>query len=66
MSFKCWQEVINDYGKLLENEEDCDIIIYAGENENTVIYQHESLENLHNFCLEKICKVPDKLSNLST
>ena len=34
MSFKCWHEVINDYLKLLENEEDCDFIIYAGENEN--------------------------------
>ena len=24
------------------------------------VYQRESLTNLHNFCLEKICKVPDK------
>ena len=38
MSFKCWQEVINDYEKLLENEEGCDVIIYAGENENEKIH----------------------------
>ena len=24
------------------------------------VYQHESLANLRNFCLEKICKEPDK------
>ena len=40
MSFKCWQEVINDYLKLLENEEDCDVIIYASENENEKIHAH--------------------------
>ncbi|GBC07286.1 hypothetical protein RclHR1_07360009 [Rhizophagus clarus] len=34
MSFECPQEIINDYEKLFENEEEYDVIIYAGENEN--------------------------------
>ena len=34
MSSVCWQEVIKDYERLLEIDEGCDIIIYAGENEN--------------------------------
>ncbi|GBC01281.1 hypothetical protein RclHR1_04120011 [Rhizophagus clarus] len=33
MSFKCWKEVIDDYEKLLENENGHDIIICAGGNE---------------------------------
>jgi hypothetical protein len=34
MPFKCSQEVANDYEKLLEDDEEYDVIIYAGENEN--------------------------------
>ena len=34
MSFKFPQEVINDLEKLLENDEEYNVIIYAGENEN--------------------------------
>ena len=34
MSSECWQEVINDYEKLLENEKGYDVIIYAGKDEN--------------------------------
>ena len=34
MALKCLQEVANDLEKLLENEKDYDVIIYAGENEN--------------------------------
>ncbi|CAB4384777.1 unnamed protein product [Rhizophagus irregularis] len=30
----CWQEVIDAYDKLFENDEGYDVIIYAGENEN--------------------------------
>ncbi|GBC07287.1 hypothetical protein RclHR1_07360010 [Rhizophagus clarus] len=32
MPFECPQEVVDDYEKLFENEEDYDVIIYAGEN----------------------------------
>ena len=34
MSFEYSQEVINDWEKLLENDEGYDVIIYAGEDEN--------------------------------
>ncbi|RGB42265.1 hypothetical protein C1646_810101 [Rhizophagus diaphanus] len=34
MSVDCWQEVIDAYDKLFENDEGYDVIIYAGENEN--------------------------------
>ena len=34
MSSQYWQEVINDYENLFENEKGYDVIIYAGENEN--------------------------------
>ena len=34
MPFECSQEVINDYEKLFENDEEYDVIIYAGENKN--------------------------------
>jgi ribonuclease HI len=34
MPFECPQEVIDDFEKLFENEEEYDVIIYAGENEN--------------------------------
>ncbi|EXX73012.1 BTB/POZ domain-containing protein [Rhizophagus irregularis DAOM 181602=DAOM 197198] len=34
MSLNCWQEVIDDYERLLETDEGYDVIIYAGENEN--------------------------------
>jgi hypothetical protein len=31
MLFECPQEVVNDYEKLFESEEEYDVIIYAGE-----------------------------------
>jgi len=34
MSFEYSQEIINDLEKLLEAEEEYNVIIYAGENEN--------------------------------
>ncbi|RGB34120.1 hypothetical protein C1646_815568 [Rhizophagus diaphanus] len=34
MPFECPQDVTNDLEKLLENDEEYDVIIYAGENEN--------------------------------
>ncbi len=34
MSFECYQEVIDDYEKLLETDKGCDVVIHAGENEN--------------------------------
>jgi phosphoserine aminotransferase len=34
MALECLQEVANDLEKLLENENDYDVIIYVGENEN--------------------------------
>ena len=40
MSFECTQEVANDYEKLLESDEECDVIIYAGENEKEEIHAH--------------------------
>src|SRR6266536_6548331 len=41
MSFDHSQEVINDYEKVLETNEEYDVIIYAGENENVKkIYAH--------------------------
>jgi hypothetical protein len=41
MPFECSHEVVNDYEKLFENEEEYDVIIYAGENENIKeIYAH--------------------------
>ena len=33
-SLECPQEIANDYEKLLENDEEYDVIIYAGEDEN--------------------------------
>ncbi|EXX57686.1 hypothetical protein RirG_204830 [Rhizophagus irregularis DAOM 197198w] len=33
MSIECWQEVINDYEKLLENGRGYDVIICVDENE---------------------------------
>jgi len=44
MSFEYYQEVANDYEKVFENEE-CDVIIYAGKNENVVEI------NAHSFVL---------------
>jgi hypothetical protein len=35
MSFDYFQEAINDYEKLFETDEGYDVIIYAGEDENT-------------------------------
>lgn len=39
MPFECPQEVINDYEKSFENEE-YDVIIYAGKNEKVKEIQH--------------------------
>ena len=43
MSFEFSQELINDYEKLLEIDKECDVIIYAGENENTKEIRAHSL-----------------------
>ncbi|RGB38438.1 hypothetical protein C1646_812616 [Rhizophagus diaphanus] len=44
MSFKQSQEVINDYEKLLESDEEYNVIIHAGENENVeVIHGHSNI-----------------------
>ena len=53
MSFKCWQEDINDYLKLIENEEDCDVIIYASENKNEKIHAHSLILSARSqyFCI---------------
>jgi len=41
MSFGYLQEISNDYEKLLETDEEYDVIIYAGENEDVKeIYAH--------------------------
>ena len=43
MTFECSQEVANDLERLLEDEE-YDVIIYAGENENVKeIYAHSNI-----------------------
>jgi len=34
MSFEYFQELINDYEKLFDADRECDVIIYAGEDEN--------------------------------
>ena len=34
MTFEYTKEAVNDYEKLLETDEEYDVIIYAGENEN--------------------------------
>ena len=34
MPFECPQEVVNDYENLFKADEEYDVIIYAGENEN--------------------------------
>src|ERR1051325_2191442 len=34
MSFECYQEIVDDYEKLLETDEGYDVVIHAGENEN--------------------------------
>ena len=34
MTFEYFQELINDYEKLLETDDGYDVIIYAGEDEN--------------------------------
>ncbi|GES85076.1 BTB/POZ domain-containing protein [Rhizophagus clarus] len=44
MTFESPQEVINDLEKLLINDDDYDVIIYAGENENVKeIYAHSNI-----------------------
>ena len=43
MSFECSQELINDYEKLLEIDKGCDVIIYAGEDENVKEIRAHSL-----------------------
>ena len=41
--FEYSQEVTNDYEKLLETDEEYDVIIYAGENENVKEFHAHSL-----------------------
>jgi len=44
MTFECPQEVANDLEKLLEGDEEYDVIIYAGENENVnELYAHSNI-----------------------
>ena len=44
MAFECSQEVTNDLEKLLEDDEEYNVIIYAGENENVKeIYAHSTI-----------------------
>ncbi|RIA92177.1 hypothetical protein C1645_821076 [Glomus cerebriforme] len=44
MTFEYSQEVVDDLENLFETEEGCDVIIYAGENENVKkIYAHSSI-----------------------
>ncbi|GBC03101.1 hypothetical protein RclHR1_00050009 [Rhizophagus clarus] len=44
MTFECPQEVANDYEKLLETDEDFNVIIYVGENENAKeIHAHSNI-----------------------
>jgi hypothetical protein len=44
MSFDYWQELINDYEKLFENDKEHDVIIYAGENDDIKeIYAHSNI-----------------------
>ena len=47
MSLNYPQEVADDLEKLLESAEDCNVIIYAGENENVKeIHAHSSTSNI--------------------
>src|SRR6266487_7124514 len=44
MTFEYFQEVANDLENLLETDEGCDVIIYAGENENVKeMYAHSPI-----------------------
>ena len=44
MTFEYPQELADDYEKLLEDDEDCNVIIYAGENENIKeIHAHSNI-----------------------
>ncbi|CAB5146648.1 unnamed protein product [Rhizophagus irregularis] len=44
------QEVANDYEKLLENDEDYNVIIYVGENENVKeIHAHSNILRISYF-----------------
>ncbi|GBC03097.1 hypothetical protein RclHR1_00050005 [Rhizophagus clarus] len=55
MPFECPQEVADDLEKLLENNEDYDVIIYTGENENVKgIRAHSNILRIRsqNFCAE--------------
>ena len=44
MTLECLQEVANDLEKLLINDEDYDVIIYAGENEDVKeVHAHSTI-----------------------
>ena len=44
MPFECPQELANDYEKLLETDDDYNVIIYTGENENLKeIHAHSNI-----------------------
>ncbi|GES85077.1 BTB/POZ domain-containing protein [Rhizophagus clarus] len=54
MTFESPQEVVNDIEKLLMNDDDYDVIIYAGENENVEeIYAHSNILRMRSqyFCI---------------
>ena len=44
MTLECPQEVVNDLENLLMNDEEYDVIIYAGENEDVKeVYAHSNI-----------------------
>jgi hypothetical protein len=63
MPFECPQEVVNDYEKLLEANDDYNVIIYAGENENVKeIHAHSNILRIRSqyFCAELSKELPEK------
>ncbi|RGB30642.1 hypothetical protein C1646_671529 [Rhizophagus diaphanus] len=62
MPFQCPQEVTDDYEKLLETNEDCNVIIYAGENEDMKeIHAHSNILRIRSqyFCAELSKEQPE-------
>ena len=52
MSLECWQEVINDYEKLLQDGKGYDVIIYASENEEIRAHSLVLSTRSQYFCTE--------------
>ena len=52
MSLECWQEVINDYEKLLEDGRGYDVIIYGSENEEIRAHSLVLSTRSQYFCTE--------------